>query len=276
MIGAGLLARNAARAKGLKTEALGEDLARARQPGGRRLSRQVRACRPISTSSASTSSASAAPPASAIPARCPSRSRDAISEGDLVAAAVLSGNRNFEGRVNPDVRANYLASPPLVVAYALAGSLQIDLATEPLGIGTDGKPGLPQGHLAVVEGDRRVRPRQHHARALPLELRRRLHAATSTGGRSRSRAASPIAWNAGLDLCAEPALFRGHAAASPSRSPTSSAPASSASSSIRSPPTTSRRPARSRRRARPAPISSSTRCGRPTSTSTARAAAITK
>jgi len=64
----------------------------------------------------------------------------AIAEGDLVAAAVLSGNRNFEGRISPDVRANYLASPPLVVAYALAGSLQIDLANEPLGTGDDGKP----------------------------------------------------------------------------------------------------------------------------------------
>jgi aconitate hydratase len=65
---------------------------------------------------------------------------DAINQGDLVAAAVLSGNRNFEGRVNPDVRANYLASPPLVVAYAIAGSLQVDLATEPLGMDEDGKP----------------------------------------------------------------------------------------------------------------------------------------
>jgi aconitate hydratase len=65
---------------------------------------------------------------------------DAINKHDLVAVSVLSGNRNFEGRVNPDVRANYLASPPLVVAYALAGSMQIDLATEPLGEGKDGKP----------------------------------------------------------------------------------------------------------------------------------------
>ncbi|MFM7446025.1 MAG: aconitase family protein, partial [Tabrizicola sp.] len=62
----------------------------------------------------------------------------AISEGDLVAAAVLSGNRNFEGRISPDVRANYLASPPLVVAYALAGDMNIDLTTEPLGTGTNG------------------------------------------------------------------------------------------------------------------------------------------
>ena len=57
----------------------------------------------------------------------------AVAEGNLVAAAVLSGNRNFEGRINPHVKANYLASPPLVVAYALAGTVDIDLATEPLG-----------------------------------------------------------------------------------------------------------------------------------------------
>ena len=64
----------------------------------------------------------------------------AINDNDLVAVSVLSGNRNFEGRVNPDVRANYLASPPLVVAYALAGSMLVDLANEPLGHDRDGKP----------------------------------------------------------------------------------------------------------------------------------------
>jgi len=64
----------------------------------------------------------------------------AIEEGDLVAVAVLSGNRNFEGRVHAEVRANYLASPPLVVAYALAGRMDIDLYHEPLGQGSDGKP----------------------------------------------------------------------------------------------------------------------------------------
>ena len=62
----------------------------------------------------------------------------AIASGDLIATSVLSGNRNFEGRISPDVRANYLASPPLVVAYALAGDMNIDLTTEPLGIGTNG------------------------------------------------------------------------------------------------------------------------------------------
>ena len=63
-----------------------------------------------------------------------------IRDNDLVAAAVLSGNRNFEGRVNPDVRANYLASPPLVVAYALAGSLNVNLSTDPIGHDKKGRP----------------------------------------------------------------------------------------------------------------------------------------
>ncbi|MGE0054663.1 MAG: aconitate hydratase AcnA [Hyphomicrobium sp.] len=70
----------------------------------------------------------------------PTEISKAINDNGIIAAAVLSGNRNFEGRVSPDVQANYLASPPLVVAYALAGSVQKDLTTEPLGEGKDGKP----------------------------------------------------------------------------------------------------------------------------------------
>ncbi|MDE2141554.1 MAG: aconitate hydratase AcnA [Elusimicrobia bacterium] len=64
----------------------------------------------------------------------------AVSENNMIVAAVISGNRNFEGRVNPLVKANYLASPPLVVAYALAGRVDMDLTTEPIGTGKDGKP----------------------------------------------------------------------------------------------------------------------------------------
>ena len=64
----------------------------------------------------------------------------AINDNGIIAAAVLSGNRNFEGRVSPDVQANYLASPPLVVAYALAGTVHRDLSKEPLGLGSDGEP----------------------------------------------------------------------------------------------------------------------------------------
>ncbi len=70
----------------------------------------------------------------------------AVKAGDLTACAVLSGNRNFEGRVHPETRMNFLASPPLVVAYALAGTLDVDLTREPLGTGKDGKP----VHLADI------------------------------------------------------------------------------------------------------------------------------
>jgi aconitate hydratase len=63
-----------------------------------------------------------------------------VQKENLVVAAVLSGNRNFEGRINPLIKANYLASPPLVVAYALAGSMDIDIANDPLGVGSDGQP----------------------------------------------------------------------------------------------------------------------------------------
>ncbi|MBX3015963.1 MAG: aconitate hydratase AcnA [Caldilineaceae bacterium] len=70
----------------------------------------------------------------------PAHISQAIKEGNLVAASVLSGNRNFEGRVSPDARANFLASPPLVVAYAIAGTVNLDLDTEPLGYDPNGEP----------------------------------------------------------------------------------------------------------------------------------------
>jgi aconitate hydratase len=70
----------------------------------------------------------------------PEEVSSAVEENELVVAAVLSGNRNFEGRINPDVKANYLASPPLVVAYALAGKVDIDLVNDPLGEDSEGEP----------------------------------------------------------------------------------------------------------------------------------------
>jgi aconitate hydratase len=72
----------------------------------------------------------------------PTEISNAVNENDLTVVSVLSGNRNFEGRINPDVKMNYLASPPLVVAYALAGTMDIDLDHEPLGTDTEGKPVL--------------------------------------------------------------------------------------------------------------------------------------
>jgi aconitate hydratase len=82
----------------------------------------------------------------------------AINENDLAVVSVLSGNRNFEGRINPDVKMNYLASPPLVIAYALAGTMDFDFESEPLGKDTEGND-VSRGHLA----DSRRR-RAHHRR----------------------------------------------------------------------------------------------------------------
>ena len=70
----------------------------------------------------------------------PEEISEAVNESDLAVAAVLSGNRNFEGRINPDVKMNYLASPPLVVAYALTGSMDVDMVNDPIGTGSDGRP----------------------------------------------------------------------------------------------------------------------------------------
>ena len=73
----------------------------------------------------------------------------AVNDNDLTVVSVLSGNRNFEGRINPDVKMNYLASPPLVIAYALAGTMDFDFADQPLGTGLRRRAGVPAGHLAV-------------------------------------------------------------------------------------------------------------------------------
>lgn len=80
-----------------------------------------------------------APPVSVTPVHCLNLSKKR-SKGDLTVGAVLSGNRNFEGRIHPLVKTNWLASPPLVVAYALAGNMNIDLTREPLGQGKNGEP----------------------------------------------------------------------------------------------------------------------------------------
>ena len=92
-----------------------------------------------------------------------------IDEHSLVTAAVLSGNRNFEARVHPQVRANYLASPMLVVAFALAGRVDIDLTREPLGVGTDGKPVFLRD-LWPTPAEVRTRWRPAQARAVRAPL----------------------------------------------------------------------------------------------------------
>ena len=81
-----------------------------------------------------------------------------VAENDLAVVSVLSGNRNFEGRINPDVKMNYLASPPLVVAYALAGTMDFDMEHEPLGTPARRHPGVPARHLALAGRDQRRGP----------------------------------------------------------------------------------------------------------------------
>ncbi len=126
----------------------------------------------------------------------------AIDEHDLVAAAVLSGNRNFEGRVNPDVRANYLASPPLVVAYAIAGSMQIDLAKGAARRRQGRQEGLPEGHLADQRRDRPRSSARHVTKELfAQEVRRRVQGRCQLAQDRRSTAASPISGTAARPMC---------------------------------------------------------------------------
>ena len=141
------------------------------------------------------------------PAARADRERD--QDGNLVAAAVLSGNRNFEGRINPQTRANYLASPPLVVAYALAGTVDIDFEREPLGTGTRRQAGLPARPLADARGD----PRDDRALAQAGAVRRRSTPTSSTairtGTRSRWRGRRPLRLGRSLDLHPRAAVLRG-------------------------------------------------------------------
>ena len=103
-----------------------------------------------------------------------------IADKDLVVASVLSGNRNFEGRINSEVRANYLMSPPLVVAFALAGRIDIDVYKEPLGYGK-GKPVFLKDIWPTAKEVADVLTRVHHRRPVPDSATRMCSAATSAG-----------------------------------------------------------------------------------------------
>ena len=133
---------------------------------------------------------------------------EAVNENDLVVAAVLSGNRNFEGRINPDVRANYLASPPLVVAYALAGTVDVDLVNDPLGEGEDGSPVYlkdiwpSQAEVAEeIEG------------ALDPDIYRRQYADVYTGNEQWNDVDVPSGdlyeWDLASTYIQEPSFFKG-------------------------------------------------------------------
>ena len=136
---------------------------------------------------------------------------EVVRDEDLVVAAVLSGNRNFEGRIHPQVRASYLASPPLVVAYALAGTVDIDLTTEPLGFDPDGRPvylrDLWPTQEEIQETLARVVKPEIFATRVRAGLRRRrpLARAATAGGGQR-----PLRLGPRLDLRAQADLLRRH------------------------------------------------------------------
>ncbi|MFZ9859182.1 MAG: aconitate hydratase AcnA [Roseiflexaceae bacterium] len=132
----------------------------------------------------------------------------AAKQGDLVVSAVLSGNRNFEGRIHPIVKANYLMSPPLVVAFAIAGTVDIDMNTEPLGIGSDGNP----VYLADIwPSEAEINEALH--RALSADLFRAQYANVFTNNKTWNELPVPqgdlYTWNSQSTYVQNPPYFRG-------------------------------------------------------------------
>ena len=241
MVAAGLLARNAVE-RGPAAQAVGEVVARAGLEGRHAVLRAGRACRSTSTRSASTPSATAARPASATPGRCADEISAAIADGDLVVCSVLSGNRNFEARIHPEVKANYLASPPLVVAYALAGRMDIDFETEPIGTGSDGEDVFLRDIWPSAQeiGDTiATSVAGEHVRARPT---RTSSPATTPGASLPVPEGELFAWEPDSTYVRQPPYFEGMRR-EPGRSATSTARAASSGSATRSRPTTSRPPA---------------------------------
>ena len=181
----------------------------------------------------------------------PDNIADAVRASDLVVGAVLSGNRNFEGRVNADVKANYLASPPLVVAYALAGTLNKDLTSEPLGQGSDGQPVyLKDIWPTSAEIAELIRT------CVTPDMFAKRYGAVFEGDEKwramgKSKPSLTYRWSSGSTYVQNPPYFEG-LEAKPARSAMSSTRASSGCSRTASPPITSRPPARSSATGRPA------------------------
>ena len=230
--------------------AVGEDEPRPGLEGRDRLPRQGRPDASTSSSSSSSWSATAARPASATRVRCPRRSRTRSPRRDLSVCSVLSGNRNFEGRIHPEVKMNYLASPPLVVAYALAGRMDADIYDEPLGEGTDGEPVFLRD---IWPSQQEIHDTIEHAvqsEMFTKQLRRgvRGRRQLERARRSRRATATPGTGDSTYVQAARP-TSRACRREAPRRVREQSAlHASSRCSATASPPTTSRRRARFRRR----------------------------
>ena len=198
----------------------------------------------------------------------------AVNDADLVVAAVLSGNRNFEGRVNPDVRANYLASPPLIVAYALAGSMLVDMRNDPLGKDDAGRPVYLRDIWPSNEEIQEV-----VRSTITGDLFRTRYADVFTGDANwkavKITSAMTYGWDMGSTYVQHPPISRA-CERSPNRCGTSSMRASLGCSSIQSRPITSPRPGISVRCPRPGNICKSIRSASRTSINMAPGAATTK
>ena len=188
MLAAGLLAQEGGRG-GPRVEAVGEDVARAGVARGHRLPRPGRA-HPVPGEAGVRLVGYGCTTCIGNSGPLPDEVAKAVDAGDLTVVAVLSGNRNFEGRIHPQVRASYLASPPLCVAYALAGRVDVDLTSEPLGTAPDGTPVFLRDLWPIARrgprGDgRRDRARAVRARVRPDLRRRRPLAADARRPRAR-------------------------------------------------------------------------------------------
>ena len=274
MIGAGLLARNAVE-RGLTVQAVGQDLAGPGLQGRHGVLRAGGPDRSRWRRSASTSSATAARRASATPGRCPRRSPNVVNAEDLAVVSVLSGNRNFEGRINPDVKMNYLASPPLVVAYALAGTMDIDLLDEPLGQDADGDDVFLHDIWPSVGGGRPGRRGRRALGDVPEVLRRGVRGRRewNAPGGARGR---PLRLGRGLDLRPPPLVPRGRAARARAAGRRRGRAGARAARRLGDHRPHLARPARSRRARPPRSTSTSTASSSATSTPTAPAAATTR
>ncbi len=201
---------------------------------------------------------------------------DAIEDNKLVAVSVLSGNRNFEGRVHPNVRANYLASPPLVVAYALLGTMNEDITTAPLGTGQDGKPVYLRD---IWPTTKEIADTVHASIDRDQFIRRYGEVFNGTKEWQAIQIAEgsdTYRWSDTSTYVKNPPYFEGITMEPRAGHRHQGRARARRCSATTSPPTTSAPPARSRRKPRPATTCSSARSARTTSTPTARAAATTK
>ena len=133
----------------------------------------------------------------------------AVNDNDLAVVSVLSGNRNFEGRINPDIKMNYLASPPLVVAYALAGSMDVDLFNDPLGQDTDGNDVFLKDIWPSAAEIEEVIAQAITSEMFDDELRRRLRRRRALAARCRRPRATPSPGTPDSTYVRKPPYFDG-------------------------------------------------------------------